>query len=67
MSLIDENFSWNPSSQPAVTFPSGADDYLDGGAGNDLLVGDGGMTFSLAEPVTIGCMVSRISSNVRRR
>ena len=41
-SLADENFSWNPSSQPAVIFLSGADDYLDGGAGNDLLVGDGG-------------------------
>jgi len=42
ISLYYDNFTWNRSPQPAMISFSGADDYLDGGAGNDLLVGDGG-------------------------
>ncbi len=38
----DVDLVWKDFSQPAFATATGAADYLDGGAGNDLLVGDGG-------------------------
>ena len=59
-SLYYDNFIWYRSPQPAMTSLSGGDDYLDGGPVTICWSAMAGMTFSLAEPVMIGYMASRI-------